>query len=191
MDDLKAALTACGTSLFRATHTRIDPDPVFVDPWGDKLVPVDALEVFRQRAIDRLRAPGIDYVEKPDAQRHAILDALGTRNPMFAEIVIRSRCAEDALRAAVANGITQYVIVGAGFDSFVLRRPEFARDITVIEVDQPKTQQLKLKRMASCGLAPSMPVHFVAANFNEEDLPAVLARTHLKAANRHCSRGWA
>jgi O-methyltransferase involved in polyketide biosynthesis len=69
VDELKAALTACGTSLFRATHTRIDPDPIFVDPWGDKLVPVEALEVFRQRAVDRLRALGTDYADKAGAHR--------------------------------------------------------------------------------------------------------------------------
>ena len=184
MDELKAALTALGTSLIRAVHTRTDPHPLFVDPWGDRLVPHEALEVFRQRAVDRLSAVGIPYVEQPGAPRYAILDATLPRSPMFAEIVIRSRYTEDALCEAVSKGIGQYVLVGAGFDSFVLRRPPFARGIAVIEVDQKKTQALKLERIAQCGLIPSQPVHFAAANFNEEDLPAVLARTPFKGGER-------
>lgn len=184
MDELKAALTALGTSLVRATHTRMDPDPIFIDPWGDKLVPAEALELFRQRAVERMRALNPGFVENPDAPRYAILDALFPLSPMFAEVVIRSRYTEDALRAAVSKGIKQYVLVGAGFDSFVLRRPGFARNVSVIEVDQVKTQQLKLERIAGCGLTPSMPVHFVAADFNEEDLPAVLARTPFESGER-------
>ncbi len=184
MNELKAALTAFGTSLIRAVHTRTDPHPLFVDSWGDQLVPHEALEVFRQRAVDRLSAAGIAYVDPPGAPRYAILDATLPRSPMFAEIVIRSRYTEDALCEAVSMGIGQYVLVGAGFDSFVLRRPAFARGIAVIEVDQKKTQALKLERIAQCGLIPSQPVHFIAANFNEEELPAVLARTPFKSGER-------
>jgi methyltransferase (TIGR00027 family) len=191
MDDFKTALTAFGTSIIRATHTRIDPNPVFTDPWGDKLVPVEVLEVFRQRSVDRLRALGTGYVEKPDADCYAVLDISVRLNPMFPEIVLRSRYTEDALCAAVSSGIKQYVLVGAGFDSFVLRRPEFARDLTVIEVDQAKTQQLKLERITKCGLTPSMPAYFVAANFNEEDLVTALARTPFKSGERAFFHGLA
>ncbi len=184
MNELQASLTALGTSLVRATHTRVDPQPIFLDPWGDELAPVAALEAYRQRAIERLRALGRVHVEKPDVPRYAILDEFFPLSPMFAEIVIRARYTEDALRAAASQGIKQYVLVGAGFDSFVLRRPPFARDIHVIEVDQAKTQQLKLDRIAKCGLRPSPPVHFVAADFNEEELPAVLSRTPFKRGER-------
>jgi O-methyltransferase involved in polyketide biosynthesis len=51
-------------------------------------------------------------------------------------VIVRSRYAEDALEAAVRGGTDQYVIVGAGFDSFLCRRPAGAECVTVIEVDQ-------------------------------------------------------
>jgi O-methyltransferase involved in polyketide biosynthesis len=103
MDKGTPSRTALATSLMRAFHTRTDPHPVIEDPWGDLLVPTEV--------------------------RQAIPDDVLARNPGFAGVITRSRYTEDALQAAIVDGVTQYVLIGAGFDSFALRVPEYARQI--------------------------------------------------------------
>jgi methyltransferase (TIGR00027 family) len=93
-------------------------------------------------------------------------------------VILRARYTEDALAAAAARGVRQYVIVGAGYDSFALRRPEFARDVAVFEVDHPATQRRKLARLRELGVEPSpATLHFVAADLAAEELDAALARS--------------
>ena len=81
-----------------------------------------------------------------------------------------------ALAAAVARGVRHYVIIGAGMDSFALRRPTFADDVAVFEVDHPASQALKLERLDKCGVRPPERVHYVAADLVVEGLDAALAR---------------
>jgi methyltransferase (TIGR00027 family) len=150
----KASRTALVTSLMRAAHTRLDPRPLINDPWGDRLVP----ESVRARMDDQ-----------------ALLSSLSYPN-----VVTRSRYAEDGLRAAAAKGIGQYVLIGAGFDSFVLRRPEFSAELQIYEIDFPATQALKIERIQQLGIALPDSVHFIAADLSQESVAAALARSPFK-----------
>ncbi|HEY5505065.1 MAG TPA: class I SAM-dependent methyltransferase [Sedimentisphaerales bacterium] len=67
--------------------------------------------------------------------------------------VLRSRFTEDRLAAAGSRGITQYVILGAGFDTFALRQPSWAQILKIIEVDHSGTQTVKRSYTAAAGLA--------------------------------------
>jgi methyltransferase (TIGR00027 family) len=90
---------------------------------------------------------------------------------------MRTRYAEDALKASVSRGVRQYVLIGAGFDSFSLRLPEFAATLKIFEIDFPATQKLKLERIGACGIALPDTVHFVAADLSQESVAAALARS--------------
>jgi len=166
--------TALSTSLMRALHARRDPAPLLDDPWGDRLVPEVFRDGFRKRILARmdsearaaaLRTPG------------SILDDFLLANTAYPGVVIRSRYAEDALHAAVERGIRQYVLIGAGFDSFALRRPAFAETLEILEIDHPATQQLKLQRIKACGITLPPSVHFIAADLANESLSTALARS--------------
>ena len=133
--------TALATSLMRALHARRDPSPLLDDPWGDRLVPQSEREGFGQRILARmdsdaraaaLRAPG------------SILDDFLLTNVSYPGVVIRSRYAEDALKEATNRGTRQYVLIGAGFDSFALRRPAFSETLEIFEIDHPATQTFKI-----------------------------------------------
>src|SRR3974390_691501 len=110
----------------RAAHTRLDRTPLIEDPWGERLVPSSVRAMFSDESLLQSRA--------------------------YANVVTRTRYAEDDLQAAVDQGIRQYVLIGAGFDSFALRRPAFAAELQIFEIDYPATQRLKLKRIAECGV---------------------------------------
>ena len=151
MDKVTASRTALSTSLMRALHSRSDPHPVIQDPWGDRLVPPEI--------------------------RATLPDELLARSAAFANVITRSRYTEDALQAAVDHGVCQYVLIGAGFDSFALRLPAFAQQLQIFELDHPATQELKLRRIRECGIQVPSNVHFVAVNFAERSVADALAQS--------------
>jgi methyltransferase (TIGR00027 family) len=90
-------------------------------------------------------------------------------------VAIRGRMCEDELRAAVARGATQYVVLGAGLDTFAYRQPEFARALTIFEVDEPSTQAWKLERLQEARLGIPGNLRFVPVDFTTGTLAGALA----------------
>ncbi len=139
------------TALMRAIHTRLDLEPLIDDPWGERLVPASVREQFRDEYL--------------------------LHSPAYAGVILRSRYTEDALRAAVARGIRQYVILGAGFDSFALRRPAYASEVQIFEIDHPSTQAMKTRRLEAYGISLADSVHFIAADLADCSVADALARS--------------
>ena len=108
---------------------------------------------------------------------------------MRAFIVARSRYAEDELARAVASGTAQYVILGAGLDTFACRNPHAASRLSVFEVDHPDTQAWKLSRLALMGIPVPRCVRFVPADFERQELEAGLMRADSGAKSRPSFRG--
>jgi methyltransferase (TIGR00027 family) len=160
----------------RALHSRDYPTPIFDDPWGDRLVPESAREDLRQHILARM-----DLVARAAAPRApgAILDDYLRASAAYGAVVIRSRYTEDALRKAVEKGTRQYVLIGAGFDSFALRRPPFSKDIEIFAIDHPATQTLKLERIKECGISLHS-AQFIAADLASETLEAALGRSSFR-----------
>jgi methyltransferase (TIGR00027 family) len=172
--DLAVSRTALATSLMRAAHTRLDPHPLINDSWGDRLVPESVRAMFRASVLARM---------DPKARKAAlaapesIVDESLRRSSAYANVITRTRVTEDALQAAVMKGVRQYVLIGAGFDSFSLRRPKFAANLEIFEIDFPATQELKIERIKECGLALPKSVHFIAADLSRETVAAALSRS--------------
>jgi methyltransferase (TIGR00027 family) len=170
----KASMTALAASLMRALHTRADPAPIINDPWGDRLVPSYALDALRRRALaDSTIGSSVSAVNAPAN----IVDAYLRTNAAYAIVITRTRYAEDALHAAVARGATQYILIGAGFDSYALRMPSNAQHVAVYEVDHPTTQTLKKSRLQGCGVKLPPQLNFVAADLAAEGLVAGLSKS--------------
>jgi methyltransferase (TIGR00027 family) len=93
-----------------------------------------------------------------------------------AHVVLRSRFAEDRLAAAVSRGVRQYVILGAGFDTFALRQPPWARELRILEVDHAGTQDVKRSRLAAAGLAMPGNARLGSIDFEHESLSDGLRR---------------
>ncbi len=101
------------------------------------------------------------------------------RRALRAHVVLRSRFAEDCLEGSMNCGVGQYVILGAGFDTFALRQPPWANALRIIEVDQPATQEMKRARIAKSGLAIPDNVAFAAIDFECELLRGGLRRNSI------------
>src|SRR5262245_22218271 len=169
MNESTGSRTALVASLMRARHTRLDRPALIEDPWGDVLVSEAERDAIRERIAGR--------VDAGDRTSLDVLDAALRASLAYGAVIVRARCAEDALEAAVARGVRQYVIIGAGLDSFALRQPAFAREVRVFEVDHPATQEAKRRRLARCGVVHSPTLHFVAADLATEHLGDALARS--------------
>jgi methyltransferase (TIGR00027 family) len=153
----------------RAAHTRLDPHPLINDPWGDRLVP--------------------ESTKRAMASSNEMLDELSLRSRSYANVITRTRYAEDALKSGVSRGVGQYVLIGAGFDSFSLRRPVFAANLQIFEIDFPATQALKIERIDACGMALPDSVHFIAADLSLESVAAALGRSSFET-NRLTFFSW-
>jgi methyltransferase (TIGR00027 family) len=179
MENFAASRTALATSLMRAAHTRLDPSPLIDDLWGDRLVPESASELLRQAALSRLQG---DALKKALDSPGSVLDQSLLQSRSYANVVTRTRYAEDALKTASEAGVRQYVLIGAGFDSFALRRPPYAAALQIFEIDFPATQLLKIERIAACGVHLPDSVHFVAADLSQVSVAAALARSSFDPA---------
>ena len=82
---------------------------------------------------------------------------------------------------ALAVHDRRYVLIGAGFDSFSLRRPAFAASLQIFEIDFPATQRLKIERIEACGVALPDGLHFIEADLSKESVAAALARSPFQA----------
>ena len=87
---------------------------------------------------------------------------------MTRTVSLRAIALLAASNAAVARGARQYILIGASFDSFALRLPDYARQIEIFDLDHPATQQLMLHRFRTCSLEvlPSVSLpNEIAAKF--------------------------
>ncbi|SFT64673.1 class I SAM-dependent methyltransferase [Paraburkholderia aspalathi] len=134
--------TAARVALWRALHVWSDPPPhVLEDVIGLKLL-----------------APDAGWRSRGD------MDPQFTR-PFRASIVARARFVEDLVVEQAGRGLDQYVILGAGLDSFAQRRPEIASHLKVFEVDQPGPQAWKRQRLIELGFGVPDWLRFVPVDF--------------------------
>jgi methyltransferase (TIGR00027 family) len=176
MDETRASRTALGASLMRAVHTRLDRPRLIDDPWGDRLVPE-----HERRAIATIVLSGLDPATRARIEElgspEVVLDEALRAHPGYGWAILRARYCEDALEAAVGRGVRQYVIVGAGMDSFALRQSPFARGVEVFEIDHPATQGLKSQRLRDCGVRLPETLHFVPADLGKEEIRSALTHS--------------
>src|SRR5579872_3633168 len=110
----------------------------------------------------RLAAPDDDWRRRPD------MDPRATRG-YRAGIVARARFIEDLVTEEAGHGIGQYVILGAGLDTFAQRRPEIASHLRVFEVDQPGPQAWKRQRLIELGFGIPEWLRLVPVDFEAGD----------------------
>src|SRR5678815_402183 len=92
-----------------------------------------------------------------------------------AHVVTRSRFAEDRLRASLDRRVRQYIVLGAGYDTFAYRQPAWAAALRIFEADQPGTQEDKRQRLAVARVDTPENLTFVPVDFERESLSAALA----------------
>jgi methyltransferase (TIGR00027 family) len=142
--------TALGVAALRAVHQLLDGEPkILHDPIAVRLLDADVLQ----------------QIQSNPARAHEPLTK-GLRS----HVVLRSRFAEERMAQAVQRGVHQCVILGAGFDTFAFRQPDWARNLRIYEVDHKATQEEKHQRLQSAGISIPANLEFVAIDFESVSL---------------------
>ena len=157
MTDRAASATALAVATLRAAHQLLDGSPKILD---DPVV----LRLLDPEVITRVQTHPERFAE-PGVRR------------LLNHVVTRSRCAEDRLAEAAARGVEQYVVLGAGSDTFAYRQPAWASRLRIFEVDHPASQAAKRARLAAAGIAPPSNLEYVAIDFESTSLVDGLARS--------------
>lgn len=143
MQEGKGSRTAERVAQRRAAHQVRDRPLVFDDPLALRVIDPEVARALR---------------EHPPTSETSLVGPY-----LRAFFVMRSRFAEDELAAAVARGVNQYVVLGAGFDTFAYRNP--FPELRVFEVDHPATQAIKRQRLAGGGIDIPSSLTFVSIDF--------------------------
>jgi methyltransferase (TIGR00027 family) len=149
MREARPSVTAHRVAVRRAAHQIFDAPKVFDDPV--------AMAIIGPEAAARLKAEG---------SHHQTRFARGLR----AFVAVRSRFAEDELAQAAQRGANQYVILGAGLDTFAYRNPYAPEALRVFEVDYPATQAWKRKKLADAGIQIPPGVTYAPVDFEQQTL---------------------
>lgn len=161
----RGSRTAEIVAVSRARHLiRHSPPHVFEDPYAIHFVGGRWRRILESRLLDGLLAKTLFKKLLPVTTQH----------------LTRARFAEDALAEAIGRGARQYVILGAGFDTFAFRHT--ALPVTVYEVDLPATMALKRERLAAAGMETPPNLRFVSFDFERDDLAAELAAAGLDSS---------
>ena len=143
--------------LRRAYHDAYDTPKVIEDRFAALFVSPEEATAVEDGCIHMLTRARPHLVVEGD--RAATL-ANAMRTDTGTPLILGRTCDnEDLLEAAIRNGVTLCVMVGVGFDTFALRRPDLRDRIRVFEIDHPTTQDLKRQRLRDAGLDTPMNVH--------------------------------
>ena len=142
--------TALGAAAHRAVHQVLEHGRIFADPLAVRILGADAEAAVR------------------DAENNP------SRRMLRLFVAVRTRFAEDAMAAAVARGVRQLVVLGAGLDTYAYRNA-FAETLHVFEVDHPATQAWKRQWLAEAAIPLPHTLTFAPIDFQRETLADGLA----------------
>jgi methyltransferase (TIGR00027 family) len=162
MEEGQPSITAMLTAMFRAAHLLWDDPPkIFEDTLALRLSGCESEAALRAQ-LDRLDAE----VARSTSSDFAPI----SRRPITAIVVMRSRYLEDEVDQAIGRGVSQYVILGAGLDSFAYRRMDLAKVLSVFEADHPATQAWKRTRLQEAGIGLPPNLSLVPVDFEKQSL---------------------
>jgi len=166
MEEGRPSTTAVLAAMTRASHLFLDDDPkIFEDPLALKLSGMENEAALRA---------SLGEIHSEIARQSTPEFAQTWLKYNRANITLRQRYAEDELGEALGRGIEQYVILGAGLDSFAYRRSDLAAVVRVFEVDHPATQHWKCGRLQALNVARPSNLTFVPVDFERQTLAEAL-----------------
>ena len=179
MKDNQESFTAMTVAYMRAYHSKHAIDKIFDDYLAYVLIPTEKRALIEQHLIEQnmildqqLKNIGHAALQSEQTITQELLRQATSRLEGFFNS--RARYAEDALKKAIKIGVKQYVILGAGMDTFAFRQPEMMEHLDVFEVDHPATQKFKLHRLAELGWKHPAKLHFIPIDFTTESLVTAL-----------------
>lgn len=164
MKQNESSLTSLVSAFGRAYHSKYDTPKIFDDVMANQLISEEEFS-----AISKNMMNGIEFFNKDIAQRFKddpdkILKWI-TQVQLSPTPLARAAYCEKVLLHELKLGVSQYVILGAGLDTFAFRYPELESSLEIFEIDHPATQEFKKKRLREAKLDIPDNLHFVSMDF--------------------------
>ncbi|SES27623.1 methyltransferase, TIGR00027 family [Gracilibacillus ureilyticus] len=163
----ESSMTSLVSSFGRAYHSKYDTPNIFDDFIAKELISDEEFSSISRNMID-----GIQFFNKEIAQKWSdnpeeilkwIVQVQLSPTPLA-----RAAYCEKVLFNEIKLGVKQYVILGAGLDTFALRYPELEDNIEIFEIDHPATQEFKKNRLNSKELYAPGNIHFIPMDFTKD-----------------------
>lgn len=174
MEDNQVSKMSLLTAYQRGYHALQDSPKIFDDFLANQLLTEGERVLFSQQYINILENhfPALSFPDQAAALSWFMQTITST-----SDIISRARYTEDKLEGTIKQGVQQYVILGAGMDTFAIRRSDIVNQLQVFEVDHPATQAFKHKRIAELGWEKPSNLNFVPVDFTKESLETALKRS--------------
>lgn len=169
MNDEQISRTAQMTAFSRGYHSKNDYPVIFDDGLAFELLGPDVMRSIAEQMLTTLRAvnPVAAAAFSDDESALGWLMQMGAASSI---VLGRSRYAEELLERAVEDGVGQYVLLGAGLDTFAYRRPELLAKIRLFELDHPGTQEYKRQRLDELNWQLPDKLQLVPVDFTSSNL---------------------
>lgn len=152
MEKKGRSVTAEGVAIQRALHQTLDAAPKILE---DPIAPL---------LVDLASETNKAYIARVESMTSSV------RSPFRAVFIMRSRYTEDCLAESLVRGVRQYVILGAGLDTFAYRQPSWANSIRIYEVDHPASQEWKRERLEAAKVRVPENLIFAPIDFETTSL---------------------
>jgi len=169
------SMTALISSFSRAYHFENDNPKIFCDALAGKLITDDEYKKIAEYMVH-----GIDFFapgKKDELLDRAEILKWIVQTQLAPTPLARAQYCEEMLENAINAGIVQYVILGAGMDTFAYRNYDVLSKMSVFEVDHPNTQAFKKRKVEQAGLIAPENLHYVPVDFSKENLGDALKKT--------------
>lgn len=175
MEPGRSTISALVTAFSRAYHSAHDSPKIFNDPLAGLMFGEEERSFLEQALAGLIKIVNPDLAATGPDQATALACVIQNQNGPIT--LSRSRYAEDCLERAIRRGVRQYVILGAGLDTFAFRRRDLLKRIQVFEVDRPEAQASKLERLTRLGNGFPPQLHFLPVDLARQSLMDVLWRS--------------
>ena len=163
MKENNHSMTALVSCFSRAYHEKNNDYKIFNDSLA-----IDFLKEEEYLSISNNMVKGINFFNPSFNGNDSEALEWIVNNQLSPTPLGRAVFAEEMLENAIKIGASQYVILGAGMDTFAFRQPHFTKHLTIFEVDHPNTQNFKIKRIKQLDWKIPNNINFVSADFTDE-----------------------
>lgn len=163
----ESSLTSLISAFGRAYHSQYDTPKIFDDYVAQELISKKEISEISENMINGIQFFNEGIAQTLQGKSEEVLKWI-TQVQLSPTPLARAAYCEKVLLNEIMLGLKQYVILGAGLDTFCFRHPELEKILEIFEIDHPSTQEFKKKRLDNANLITPGNLHFVSMDFTKK-----------------------
>ncbi|MCS0824831.1 class I SAM-dependent methyltransferase [Cytobacillus firmus] len=163
----ESSVTSLISAFGRSYHSQFDTPKIFNDYIAKDLISEKEFKDIKENMVQGIHFFNKDIAQKFEGNTEEILKWI-TQVQLSPITLSRAAYCEKVLLNEVTLGLKQYVILGAGLDTFSFRHPELENSLEIFEIDHPATQEFKKQRLDEASLKIPSNLHFVSMDFTKK-----------------------